>query len=153
MRILFVCTGNKCRSPMAEAIFNHIAKTKNYDDFAFSRGTNVFFQEPANVKAINALKEMSISDFSHISTQISADDVDNADLILAMTSSHKMALKSAFPKCSHKIFTLNEKAYGIDSPISDPYGQGQEIYNKCASEIAEAIDNLFGKIEVNLQKD
>ena len=151
MRILFVCTGNTCRSPMAEAIFNHIAESKNYDDIAFSRGTNVFFEEPANPKAVNALKNLGIDNFSHTSSQISIDDADGADLILAMTSSHKMALKSAFPKCSSKIFTLNEKAYGVDSPICDPYGQGQDVYDRCAAEITEAIENLFGKIRNNVQ--
>lgn len=146
MRILFVCTGNTCRSPMAEAIFNAFSKKNNLPHCASSKGTNVFFEEPINPKAVNSLKNMGIDDFSHFSSQIGDQDVSEADLILTMTSSHKMALKSTFPKYAGKIYTLNEKAYGVDKPVSDPYGQSQEVYNACAEEITEAIENLVEKL-------
>jgi len=144
MNVLFVCTGNTCRSPMAEAIFNHMQKSSN--NIAFSRGTNVFVEESMNDKAKVALEKMDIFDCSHVSKQINEDDIKFADLVLTMTSSHKMLLKSKFPKYSNKICTLSEKAYGKDKSISDPYGQTQEIYDMCANEIKTAIEMLLEKL-------
>lgn len=145
MKILFVCTGNTCRSPMAEAICNKAAEHISADVRAFSRGTSVFFEEPINPKASEALRKLGIENFAHMSAGVSEEDIKNADLVLTMTASHKMTLKSAFPKYASKIFTLNEKSFGKDKAISDPYGQGQEAYDSCASEITEAIENFLGK--------
>ena len=144
MNVLFVCTGNTCRSPMAEAIFNHLQK--NSINKAFSRGTNVFVEESINDKAKTALGKMDIFDCSHISKQINEDDIIFADLVLTMTSSHKMFLKSKFPKYANKIYTLSEKAYEKDKSISDPYGQNQEVYDMCANEIKTAIEILLEKL-------
>ena len=141
MKILFVCTGNTCRSPMAEAIFN---KFKSSDEhIAFSRGTNVFFSQNISPKAKNALESMGIHDFSHKSVQISEDDIRDSDLILTMTSAQKMTLKSVCPKFKHKIFTLNEKAIGKDSDIFDPYGLSQEEYDICAKQIFYAVEKFL----------
>ena len=144
MNVLFVCTGNTCRSPMAEAIFNHLQK--NSVNKAFSRGTNVFVEETINDKARTSLEKMAIFDCSHLSKQINEDDIIFADFVLTMTSSHKMFLKSLFPKYANKICTLFEKAYGRDKSISDPYGQNQEVYDMCANEIKEAIEILIEKL-------
>ena len=144
MKILLVCTGNTCRSPMAEAILKFHSQDKNIE--AFSRGTSVFFEEPINPKAKLTLEKMGIKEFEHMSQQISETDVCSADIILTMTSSHKMLLKSNFPKHAQRIFTLSEKAYGKDKSISDPYGQSEDIYMLCAKEIEEAVIELLDKI-------
>ena len=144
MNVLFVCTGNTCRSPMAEAIF--ACRQTGSKHNVFSRGTSVFFEETINPKAKITLEKMGISGFEHTSQQISEEDICSADLVLTMTSSHKMLLKSAFPKHNHKIFTLSEKAFGKDKAISDPYGQNEDVYLICAKEIEEAVVKLLEKI-------
>ena len=143
MNVLFVCTGNTCRSPMAEAVFNHISVKKSGEHKAISRGTNVFFPQPINSKSVCALKEIGIDSGSHLSAQITQDDIKSCDLVLTMSSSHKMALKSAFPKYKDKIYTLSEKAYGREEDIEDPFGQSQEVYNLCLKSIYDAVDKIL----------
>lgn len=140
MKILFVCTGNTCRSPMAEAIFNKVKTSEEH--CAFSRGTSVFFPQNISPKSACALKNYGIEDFKHKSVQISEEDIKESDFILTMTSSHKMSLKSTYPKYKQKIYTLNEKAFGKDSDIADPYGLSQEEYDICAKQISDAIERI-----------
>jgi len=143
MKVLFVCTGNTCRSPIAEAVLMHLSKFKNKSIQVSSRGLSVFYPQPVNAKAINALKSIGIDHFSHDAAQISDNDIAENDYILTMTSAHKLALKSAFPAYKDKIYTLCEKAYGKDSDVVDPFGGTQEIYDACAEQIYSAIDELI----------
>ncbi len=140
MKILFVCTGNTCRSPMAEAIFNKLCSKEHS---AFSRGTGVFIPQKISQKSVEALKMFDIDNSSHKSAMVCEEDIRNSDLVLTMTSAHKMALKSSYPSYKQKIFTLNEKATGKDSDIEDPYGLGQENYNECAKEIYNSVEKLL----------
>ncbi len=143
MKILFVCTGNTCRSPMAEVIFNKLSKDKSLNHSAISRGTAVFMQQPMNTKSKNALNSNNFDVKNHTSLQLTLEDIEECDLVLTMTSAHKIALKNAFPKFKSKIYDINEKAYGKDSDIEDPYGKEQEAYDKCFNELLEAIEKII----------
>ena len=144
MNVLFVCTGNTCRSPMAEALFNSVSNDDNHK--AFSRGISVFFPQPISKKALTVLNKMGIDARDKYSQQISEEDLKKADLVLTMTSSHKMFLKSSFPAYRDKIYSLKEKAYGKESDIEDPYGQSEEVYLRCLREITEAINEIICSI-------
>ncbi len=124
---------------MAEALFNKICIDNNLEHLSISRGLSVFFPQPVNPKSQESLKKQGISDFKHTALGITENDVAECDVILTMTSSHKLALKAAFPKYKSKIFTINEKAYGKESDIEDPFGGNQEVYDKCSLEIKEAV--------------
>lgn len=148
-KILFICTGNTCRSPMAAALFNRLAALEppGFEFVGVSAGLAVPFAAPANVNAIQALEDYSGSDLSaHISRNVSCADVDEAFLVLTMEPWHRQELLSRCPDGYQKVFTLKEYVYGVSGAISDPYGGSLQKYRSCAQEIAQDVDRLVKKL-------
>lgn len=143
MNILFVCTGNTCRSPMAEAILNDMAKKQKKEIVAKSAG--IFAQEgsPAAENAIEVLKDMDIDISQSISTMISKELMEESDIILTMSDSHRNNLLLNFPMMKNKIFLLNQYALGINKDIEDPYGGSKLHYEIARNEIYEAIKKII----------
>lgn len=146
MDILLVCTGNTCRSSMAEGIFNQILAENDDDVHVTSAGISVYVSTPASEEAIRVTEDMGIDISDHMSTQINEQMVHDADLILVMTLSHKNILIDIFPDYSEKIYTLLEYAYGSDDDIADPFGMDYDAYRECAVEIKGAIEKVYEKI-------
>ena len=128
-KVLFVCTGNTCRSPMAEAIFNHI--TENDDFSASSCGVFADGISPISENAKLSLKEIGIDSW-HTSKKISSEILREADLIIGMTENHAKSIVSAFPEFSDKVFVM-------PFDISDPYGCSLEVYRDCRNEIEKGV--------------
>ena len=129
MNILFICTGNTCRSPMAE---RYLESLKLPIVTAESRGLSA---EGGNVStnAVKVMGELGI-DLSHdVSVQLTAKDLIWADKILYMSPSHLTVLSLYAPK---------EKLFMLGGGISDPYGGDTETFRKCRDEIILAIDRL-----------
>ena len=128
-KIIFVCTGNTCRSPMAEGYL----KSKNRKDIqVISRGLAAD-GSPVSLNSINAMKEVGIDISSHISNQLTFKDIDESCVFICMSSSHADVLEgSGVDKL--KIYVLG---------ICDPYGCELEVYKKCRDEIIEGIDELI----------
>lgn len=146
--ILFVCTGNTCRSSMAEALFKHFAVNGGKAVDAVSGGTAVFGSQGASKNAILALAEMGIDLKAHRSKGVTSQMIDAADLILTMTRSHKAQLLAARPDAKHKIFTLAEYCSEDGSKdISDPFGGDLNTYIKCRDEIADNLKKLINKLD------
>lgn len=172
MNILFVCTGNTCRSAMAEAIFNSVTEdgTGSGKPFsAASAGIFAFDGDSASGNAVSVLfNDMEIDISAHRSRQINKEIADRADIILTMTREHKRTMIQMFPETADRVYVLKEyikKEYikkedikkedinnGMKSPgindydysldITDPYGMPIRVYQKCAEEIKDAIDKL-----------
>lgn len=142
MNILFVCTGNTCRSPMAAALFNKIAIEKDLPVKIESAGLFANEGEGASAEAVVAMKAYDIDLLGHHAQTINTELLEKSDLVLTMTAAHKMVLE---PTLQDKVYTLCEFA-GLDGDIPDPYGGDADEYKECADMIYNALLKVAEKI-------
>ena len=138
MNILFVCTGNTCRSPMAEGIARVLGQEKGMNVVTLSAGLFADYGAKVSPEAVEAVKDL-VDISEHESRPIQMEFVNAADLIIGMTEEHKKVLLRQFPSMEQKIKTLAEWGGGSDD-VADPYGQSQEVYNACAKQMTQLID-------------
>lgn len=150
-KIMFVCTGNVCRSAMA----HHYMQKKLYDlgrenDIVVSScGTNALNGDTSTSNAKVVMKNYGVDLDSHKATNMLDIDIENYDLILGMTEQHKYNVLAYFPKLKGKVFTLKEYVYGSDIEnidIDDPWGYSLQIYDACSKEIVDCVNKLLEKI-------
>lgn len=135
--VLFICTGNTCRSPMAEAIAAHVLSTRPPTPLqtqVASAGTQAGFGVPATAEGNRALEQMGIAARPHYSTPLTRDMLREADVVYAMTRVHADAARAMDPSSAAKIHTLDP-----DADVPDPYGSSQEVYNRTAQVIRDAV--------------
>lgn len=138
MRIVFVCTGNTCRSPLAESI----AKAKLPNHTIVSRGIYAMDGQPISKYSLNIIEEEGLPVPEHAMSFTHKDL--SADLILTMSQSHKLAIQQMGNDIAH-VFTLNEYV-GLHGEVSDPFGGGKGDYIKIYNELNIMIDSLKNKI-------
>ncbi len=142
MRILFICTGNTCRSPMAYTLAKKAFSEKGINVDLDCAGIMVSYSESASKNALEAMRLLGCDLSAHLSKQVTPEMLKKADLILTMTNDHKQRILSAFDFCLGKTYTLYEYANKSQKDILDPYLHGIETYKLCAKEISEAIDMI-----------
>lgn len=131
---------------MAEGILKSLASKENINIEVKSAGISVYEGEDAGENTIEAMREIGINMLGHKSTQIYKNLVDEVDLILTMSSSHKKFILLNYPYSKDKLFTLTEYAYGIDKDIMDPFGRSLVVYEKTRDEIYQVIIEIKTKI-------
>jgi len=138
--LVFVCTGNVCRSPMAE----YMLRRELGEDGGWrvkSAGVAAVHGLPASPEAVQALAEDGIDLSPHRSRPLDGDLVDEAAVVVVMTAAHRDQLVRLFPDAAGKVFLL--KAFGhAAGDLRDPMGLPVERYRDVRGEIAEALPEL-----------
>ena len=138
-KILFVCSGNTCRSPMAQALLDNEAKKRGLDILPLSAGLYANGGEKYSQNARLALKEKEI-EFDGFSKRLGKKDLEECDFAFGMNSAIANALCASFPECAEKIYVFPKE-------ISDPYGKDLNAYKDCLEEIKSGTDLIVKAIE------
>jgi L-threonylcarbamoyladenylate synthase len=147
-KIVFVCTGNTCRSPMAEVVFKHrlaerlgctVAELPLRGYSICSAGVSTSDGHPASPEAVEILGEWGMDLSPHRSQMALAELIAGADDVIAMTRSHLLTILSKYPVLSGSFRLL----CGPDGDLDDPIGAGPEVYRVCAEMVRQHVERLI----------
>jgi len=143
--ILFVCSENTCRSPLAEGLLKRLLKEGNISGISvFSAGISALTGTSASYNAIKVAYEEGIDISNHRARALTSEMIAQSDLIITMEERHKQDILVHWPKAKPKVFLLRNFAqFGSKTRnIFDPYGVNIENYRFCFQDIKECIMDL-----------
>lgn len=148
LRVLFVCTGNLCRSPMAEAILKGLLARDGEPGIEVdSAGTWAPEGEVIAPMALKVLQDEGLDARDHVSKRIGTELIERSDLIVVMERSHREEILALWPQTAGKVVLIS--SFGgdrADEDISDPYGKGIKEYRKCFKSLEQLVGALYGQL-------
>lgn len=136
-KLMFICSGNTCRSPLAEGLFKKFLAEKHITEIEVSSGgISAFPGDEVSANSVIVAEKRGVDIYSHRAKRINAEDILTTDLFVCMSTSHASALRSVCDES--QITVLN---------VSDPYGGDVDIYENCARQIEENFSSVLEKIQ------
>ncbi|HEX4706319.1 MAG TPA: low molecular weight protein arginine phosphatase, partial [Candidatus Udaeobacter sp.] len=147
--VLFVCTGNICRSPIAEGLFRRLIGNRK-DIEVLSAGVHAVRGQPPSLYAVQVCAKEGV-DISDLRSQpLTPELIDRATHIFAMTGGHVETIQALFPYGAEKSFLLREfeePGTTVWRDVPDPIGLGRDVYEDCARTIKNALPSVLAFVE------
>lgn len=147
-KILIICTGNVCRSPVVEALLHKRLSAAGRGDWEVdSAGTGHYPQRPASRFSVEVIRETESLDLSmHRSKVVTPAMVSEANLVICMAARHKTQLIADCPAEADKIFLLSEMSSEAAHDVADPYGQDKPAYRAMVETVTQLVDAGFERM-------
>lgn len=150
--ILFVCTGNTCRSPMAAALLRQLLNERGGEFRNIRVSSAGLYAHPgasASPEAIETMRGYGLDLSNHLARELAREELAAADLILTMTNAQKNQIIKVYPAVKDRVYVLREYVYGKDAAgeaqwdVLDPFGQPVEVYQQCAAALEKDLRALL----------
>ena len=153
-QILFVCTGNTCRSPLAEAVARQVIRSSGLDATVASAGIGAMDDEPASAMARAVARESGLDLESHRARLLTRGDVLAARLVLTMGPRQLEFIRVLAPEASDRVFLVSDYASTGESrqEIRDPFGGDREAYRRTLAELRPVVEQALQRFEAEAGK-
>ena len=145
--LLIVCTGNICRSPMAEVIARDEARRSHVDVRVLSAGTNALVGNGATERAREAIEALGLSLSNHVAEPLTRDMVADATLVIAVTNRHRDDLRRYFPRCAEKIVSFDDVT-GLGD-LDDPFGGDLPEFSRLAERLRRGMPAILARLQTS----